>query len=334
MRNDDALKAEEVAEILRIGRNAVYSLAKTGELGSYRIGRRLRFTREDVQSYIARTHGVEGGRSPHAGAQSGRERTEARGRADAPTPSDGPRALSEGAGAPRRERIVICGQDIILDVLSNYIAHAGFDCLRSYGGSYDALTALYKGEVQVASAHLWDGDSGEYNVPYVKRLLPGVPAVIVRLTDRTQGFYVRKGNPKGLHGWADLAKPGIVLANREKGAGSRVLLDEHLRILGIDPETIEGYGSETRSHIAVASAVVRGRADVAVGSEKIARQVEGVDFVPLQSERYDLVVRKADFESRPIQAMMAILESGIMKDEFAGLGGYDTSDMGRIVSIG
>ena len=333
MRNDDALKAEEVAEILRIGRNAVYGLAKTGELGSYRIGRRLRFTREDVQSYIARTHGVEDGRSLHAGAQGERGRTESEERAGTPSPSDGPRTLSEGGG-PRRERIVICGQDIILDVLSNYIAQAGFECLRSYVGSYDALTALYKGEVQVASAHLWDGDSGEYNVPYVKRLLPGVPAVIVRLTDRTQGFYVRKTNPKGLHGWADLAKPGIVLANREKGAGSRVLLDEHLRILGIDPETIEGYGGEIRSHIAVASAVARGRADVAVGSEKIARQVEGVDFVPLQSERYDLVIRKADFESKPIQAMMAILESGIMKDEFAGLGGYDTSDMGRIVSIG
>lgn len=333
MRNDDALKAEEVAEILRIRRNAVYSLARTGELGSYHIGRRLRFTREDVQSYIVRTHGVADRQSLHADAQGEGERTESEGRAGTPSPSDGPRMLSEG-GAPRRERIVICGQDIILDVLSNYIAQAGFECLRSYVGSYDALTALYKGEVQVASAHLWDGDSGEYNVPYVKRLLPGVPAVIVRLTDRTQGLYVRKGNPKGLREWADLAKPGIVLANREKGAGSRVLLDEHLRILGIDPETIEGYGSETRSHIAVASAVARGRADVAVGSEKIARQVEGVDFVPLQSERYDLVVRKADFESRPIQAMMAILESGIMKDEFAGLGGYDTSDMGRIVAIG
>lgn len=308
MQNDDALKAEEVATMLRIGRNAVYELAKSGELGSYRIGRRLRFTRKDVQDYIAGTH-----RAPE---------------------QDAPEPLRTPPPTPQREQIVICGQDVILDVLSNYITQAGFECLRSYVGSYDALTALYKGEVQVASAHLWDGDSGEYNVPYVKRLLPGVPAVIVRLTSRTQGLYVRKGNPKGLNGWTDIAKPDVVLANREKGAGSRVLLDEHLRISGIDPVRIAGYENEIRSHIAVASAVARGRADVAVGSEKIARQVEGIDFIPLQTERYDLVVRKADFESRPIQAMMAILESGLMKDEFAGLGGYDTSDMGRIVAIG
>ena len=229
---------------------------------------------------------------------------------------------------------MVCGQDIILDVLSNYVTQAGFECLRSYVGSYDALTALYKGEVQVASAHLWDGDSGEYNVPYVKRLLPGVPAVVVHLTMRTQGLYVRRGNPKGIHDWADLARPGVVIANREKGAGSRVLLDEHLRLLGIEPSSIAGYGTEVQSHIAVASAVARGRADAAVGSEKVARQVDGIDFVPLQKERYDLVVRRADFDTRPIQAMMAILESGIMRDEFAGLGGYDTTDLGRIAFIG
>ena len=233
----------------------------------------------------------------------------------------------------RRKRVVICGQDIILDVLSNYMTQAGFECLRSYVGSYDALTALYKGEVQVASAHLWDGDTGIYNVPFVKRLLPGVPAVVIHLTDREQGFYVRKGNPKGLHDWADLARPGVVMVNREKGAGSRVLVDEHLRLLGVDPAQIAGYSDEVQSHIAVASAVARGRADVAVGSEKVARQVDGIEFVPLQREHYDLIVRRADFESRPIQAMMAILESGLMRDEFAGLGGYDTSDMGRIVSI-
>lgn len=304
MTNEDALKAEDVAEILHIGRNAVYELAKSGELGSYRIGRRLRFTYADVQTYIKRTK--NGGVSESA----------------APTSLMG-----------RRKRVVICGQDIILDVLSNYMTQAGFECLRSYVGSYDALTALYKGEVQVASAHLWDGDTGIYNVPFVKRLLPGVPAVVIHLTDREQGFYVRKGNPKGLHDWADLARPGVVMVNREKGAGSRVLVDEHLRLLGVDPAQIAGYSDEVQSHIAVASAVARGRADVAVGSEKVARQVDGIEFVPLQREHYDLIVRRADFESRPIRAMMAILESGLMRDEFAGLGGYDTSDMGRIVSI-
>lgn len=301
MPNEDALTANEVAEMLHIGRNAVYDLARSGDLGSYRIGRRLRFTYADVHAYVASTR---------------------RGDRQAPTLSP----TSTG-------QLIICGQDIILDVLSNYITQAGFEALRSYVGSYDALVALYKDEVQVASAHLWDGEANEYNVPFVRRLLPGIPTVIIHLTYRTQGFYVAKGNPRGLGTWADLAAPDVVMVNREKGAGSRVLLDEHLKLLGIDPGTITGYDTEVQSHIAVASAVARGRVDVAIGSEKIARQVDGIDFVPLQKERYDLVVKRSMFDTRPVQALMGILESGILRDEFAGLGGYDTSDMGRIIHI-
>ena len=302
MANEEALTADEVAEILHIGRNAVYALAKSGELSSYRIGRRLRFTYADVQSYISRSRKTEMPKSPPFSMR----------------PYDS---------------LVLCGQDIILDVLSNYITQAGVECLRSYVGSYDALTALYKDEVQVASAHLWDSDTDTYNVPFVKRLLPGIPTVVIHLTDRTQGFYVAKGNPRGIGSWEDLLKAGLVMVNREKGAGSRVLLDEHMRLLGATPADIAGYDTEVQSHVAVASAVARHRADVAVGSEKIARQVDGIDFIPMQKERYDLVVKKERFETKPIQAMMGILESGIMRDEFAGLGGYDTSDMGRIVSI-
>lgn len=303
MRNDDGLNVDEVADILQVSRNTVYSLKNKGALNSYTVGRKLRFTYTDVQAYIASSKKVR------------------------------PSGARFAAVPNRGERFVICGQDIILDVLSNYISQAGVDSLRSYIGSYDALTALYKDEVQVASTHLWDGASGEYNVPYVQRLLPGVETVVIHLTCRTQGFYVRQGNPKGIRTWEDLAKPEVTIVNREKGAGSRVLLDEHLKLLGANPREITGYSNEVQSHIAVASAVARGRADVAVGSEKIARQVEGIDFVPLQKERYDLAVKQENFDSRPIRVMMGILESGILREEFAGLGGYDTSEMGRIVSI-
>lgn len=303
MRNDDGLNVDEVADILQVSRNTVYSLKNKGALNSYTVGRKLRFTYSDVQAYIASSKKV---RSP------------------APLTS-----------VPSRgERFVICGQDIILDVLSNYVAQAGIDSLRAYVGSYDALTALYKDEVQVASAHLWDSVSGEYNIPYMKRLIPGVAVVVIHLTYRMQGLYVMHGNPKGIQTWEDLLKPGTTIVNREKGAGSRVLLDEHLKLLGANPHMIAGYSNEVQSHIAVASAVARGRADAAVGSEKIARQVEGIDFVPLQKERYDLVVKQENFDSRPVQVMMGILESGILSEEFAGLGGYDTSEMGRIISIG
>lgn len=186
----------------------------------------------------------------------------------------------------------------------------------------------------MASAHLWDSATGEYNVPFVQKLLPSTPAVVVNLTYRTQGLYVAKGNPLDLHAWDDLGEQGVRLINREKGAGSRVLLDESLRAHGINPYEIEGYGDEVQSHIAVASMVARGRADVAVGSEKIARQVKGIDFVPLKKERYDLVFKQSAFETPGIKAMLGILESGLLREEFASLGGYDTSDMGRIMWMG
>lgn len=154
------------------------------------------------------------------------------------------------------------------------------------------------------------------------------------ITDHRRDWKIAKGNPLGLTEWNDLAKPGVRIVNREKGAGSRILLDEHLRMAGIDPQEIEGYSNEVQSHITVASTVARGRADVAVGSEKIARQVDGIDFAPLQKERYDLVFKKKDIDTRPMRALMGILETGILREKFSSLGGYDTSDMGKIMWMG
>ena len=307
MNQDEALTAEEVAKLLKVSRGTVYSLKDKGELPSFLVGRKLRFTRRAVQDYIERS-------------QPGREN---------PT-----LAAPAATFAHQSKSFVICGQDIILDALSNYMNQAGTPSLRSYVGSYDALCALYKDEVQLASSHLWDGETDTYNVPFVRRLLPGVPAVVVNLTYRTQGLYVAKGNPLGLTAWDDLAKPDVRIVNREKGAGSRILLDEHLRMAGIDPQEVEGYGNEVQSHIAVASTVARGRADVAIGSEKIARQVDGIDFVPLQKERYDLVFKKKDIDTKQMRTLMGILETGILREEFSSLGGYDTSDMGKIMWMG
>lgn len=303
-----ALTVQEVAERLKVSKASIYKLNELGEIRSFKVGRKLRFAQEDVNSFI-------------------KERTSCQRRANDAS------ELSHSISAPQG-RVVICGQDIILDALSNYLSQAGFLSLRSYVGSYDALTALYKDEVQVASAHLWDGRTGTYNTPFVRSLLPGTATVIVNLTYRTQGFYVRKGNPKKINNWTDLLREDITLVNREKGAGSRVLLDEHMQLLGKGPDLIQGYQNEVRSHIAVASAVARGVADVAIGSEKIASQVDGIEFVPLQKERYDLVFKKANFDSPAISALMDILESGILREEFSVLGGYDTHDMGRIIQMG
>jgi len=299
-KSNEALTVDEVASLLQVSRNTVYALKDKGILNSYKVGRKLRFTYADVQAYIA-----------------------------------GSKKVATAVKEPREvfgsRRFVISGQDMILDVLSNYITQAGVSPLRSYVGSYDALTDLYKNKTQVAASHLWDGETDEYNIPFVIKLLPSTPVVIVNLTYRMQGFYVARGNPKNLHTWKDLLEPGVVLANREKGAGTRILLDEHLRLIGANTSLIEGYNRETQSRIAVASMVARGFADVAIGSEKLALQIEGIEFVPLQKERYDLVLKQEVFETRPAKAMMGILESNILREEFMHFGGYDTSSMGKII---
>jgi putative molybdopterin biosynthesis protein len=147
-----------------------------------------------------------------------------------------------------------------------------------------------------------------------------------------QGLYVAKGNPKGITTWEDFRRDDITMINREHGAGSRVLLDENLKLLGISGSSVRGYKKETQSHLAVASAVSSGEADVAVGSEKIARQVDNIDFIPLKKERYDLVVKKEDFQTFEIQTMLNIIRSVAFKNEFSNIGGYDTSDMGKIIA--
>ena len=315
MENKNALTTQEVAEMLKIAPNTVYELIKRGEINSYKVGRKVRFTLSDVEDYINRSKTIKSVAAPVENEELKYSKIQSNFELN-----------SRG--------FVICGQDLMLDVLSNYLENRlnGMPALRAYIGSYNSLTSLYQGSVQVASAHLWDGDTGQYNIPFVRRLLPGIPAVIIHLTYRMQGFYVVKGNPKKIKTWSDLKRSDITIINREKGAGSRVLLDEHLRLLGIYGSSIKGYSRETQSHLTAASTVGRGGADVAVGHEKIARQVDSIDFIPLQKERYDLVVKKKDMHTLPIQAIIEILRSDEFKTEFEGIGGYDTSEMGNIVA--
>jgi len=297
---------QEVADALKITKNTVYELVKRGELSAYRVGRKMRFDPKDVDDYKNNRKTIAASR---------------------------PAAVLRRAS--ERNWFVICGQDAILDILSRYMEFRLRDTanvMRSFSGSYNALYALYNGKASIATAHLWDGDSGEYNLPYVRRLLPGIPVLVYRLVRRWQGFYVQKGNPKNIIDWRDLTKPDIVLVNREKGAGSRVLLDEHLRKLGILGSDIVGYEFEETSHLAVASKVARGEADVGIGSEKSAKQVENLDFIPMQMECYDMVIKKEDMTKPEFQVLLQVLLSPAFKAEIEGIGGYDVTDLGRLIA--
>lgn len=316
--DDTALTPIEVAEILKISKNTVYELIKRGELSGYKVGKKVRIDMKDVESYKNSTKSIKN--------------INLSVRENSPSEINNSPLLNErivyGNG------IVICGQDILLDILSRHLqTHPnGIHALRSYVGSYNGLYDLYMGKVQVATAHLWDGDTNTYNIPYIKRLLPGIPAVIIHLAGRMQGFYVRAGNPKNIKDWQDLARQDIIIINREKGSGTRVLLDEHLRRLKISPSSLCGYERECSTHLAVASAVARGSADVGLGNEKNGLQVNGIDFIPLQKERYELVIKKEDLSKRHFQALLQIINSEDFKMELQGIGGYDLSELGKIVA--
>lgn len=310
MSDQTTLTAEDVAALLRIAKNTVYELVKRGELNHYKVGRKMRFTRIDVDKYISDSR-----------RGSNRE--------------PGPERVIP-AGAPLTEPgFILCGQDSILDVLTGHLSRRPKPerpALRSYIGSYKGLVALYHGEVHAATAHLWDGDSGQYNTPFVRRLLPGIPSVLIHLTGRVQGFYVAEGNPKGLKGWEDLKRQDLTIVNREKGAGSRVLLDERLRLMNLHHKELPGYHHEEPSHLSVAGSVSRGEGDFGVGDSKAARQVDGIDFIPLQNEQYDLVLKKEDLEQPIAKAILEILRSPEFRAQFQNMPGYDIKGMGEVVA--
>lgn len=314
MRDDVSLTPQEVADILKIAKNTVYELIKRGELRGYKVGRKIRIDPQDVDEYIHRGK-TQSSLSSHENQLS-----------QVPF-------IENNSSQPQAD-LILCGQDIILDILSRYLEQHpnGIRTLRSHIGSYNSLYQLYHNHVSAATTHLWDGDSDSYNIPYVRRLVPGISCVIIHLACRTQGFYVEKGNPKNIHHWEDIMEKDVELVNREKGSGTRVLLDECLRKMHFDGKQIRGYDHEESSHLAVASVVSRKEADVGIGNEKAALQVQGVEFIPIQKERYDLVFKKEHLQSPYFQAMLEIIRSNVFKSEINGIGGYDTSEMGKIVA--
>lgn len=200
-------------------------------------------------------------------------------------------------------------------------------------GSMAALHALQRGEVHVAGLHLFDPVTGESNLPFLKRSLKGSGYEVVTFATWEEGFLVRPGNPKSIRTAADLAEAMVTLVNREEGAGARLLLDQRLRAAGIESTQVRGYDRTVSSHFEVARAVAGSQADVGVGIRSAA-QLFGLDFVPLQAARYDLVVPKAYLKSHPTLAhLFETLVSRPFRTEIEALGGYDTTNTGTVHSL-
>ena len=331
------LTAKEAAEILKVRKNTVYDMIKRGDLKASKLGKQLRIRQEDLDFYIQ--YGSQYGSQASTMLNEGKTQTNdidkdefEKNILNIPNGSTDMAGRNKTTQKGMANQIIICGQDMVLDLLANRLNQCiGENVFRSYKGSYNALYAMYQGEVNVATAHLWHGKTNSYNIPYISSMLPGTDLVVLHLLKRKQGFYVQKGNPKNIQSVEDLKRSDITIVNREPGSGVRVLIDEKLRQAGIPTQEVNGYQDIVSSHLEAAAAVNRGDADVAVGSEKHSLSVPGIDFLFIQEESYDMVIRKEDFLKKPYQKMIEIIRSSEYQKEVAGLGGYNVENMGKII---
>ncbi len=311
MSQNKSLSTQEVAQILHVSKSTIYELIRRGEINSYKIGRKVRFTQDDVDAYIAR--------SRHEQSVQPVKRVELKSSLLHPEP---------GGNAA----LVISGQDVVLDILASFLHQRDVTAQRVYLNSFEGLLALYEGRVDAAACHLYDAEEKSFNAPFVKKLLPGVPTVLINISYRTQGFYVAAGNPKEIRGWRDLARRDISVLNRRPGSSARVLLDGQLHRMGLDKRMVAGYDRELKSHLTMAAAIAAGEADLAIGTERISRQIEGLDFIPLLQERFDLAVHRELLETDEGETLLEILRSEVFKKEIKPFSGNDYRDLGKIVA--
>ncbi len=256
-------------------------------------------------------------------------------------------AMSEGMGAGSLidvdlmrsrddiENTIVCigSHDNALDLLANILKkkYPGTSLSSAHVGSMGGLIALKRGEAHLAGTHLLDEETGEYNITFIKKLLSDKKIFLINLVYREQGLLVPRGNPKKINGFEDLTRDDVIFVNRQSGAGTRLLTDKCLRDLGLRAEDVRGYEREEYTHMGVASAVLTGIADTGLAILASARALN-LDFIPVAKERYDLAIPQEFFETDLLQRLIGIIQEDIeFRETVKGLGGYDVSDMGRVM---
>jgi putative molybdopterin biosynthesis protein len=230
------------------------------------------------------------------------------------------------------DRTIFCigSHDLTLDLMAQFLAEHDRRLVSANVGSQGGLVALRRGEAHLAGSHLLNPETGEYNISYISQYMPNIPVKVVALVGRDQGLMVRKGNPKGIKSLGDLTQPAVQFINRQRGAGTRVLLDYHLNLMGMSPDSILGYTQEEYTHLGVAAAIASGRADCGLGIAAAAQALD-LDFIPLFQERYDLVIPKEHAESNLLAPLFELIADRYFQNSVSKLPGYDVSVMGRII---
>jgi molybdate-binding protein/DNA-binding transcriptional regulator YhcF (GntR family) len=244
------------------------------------------------------------------------------------------KALSKGADTGKA-LVIVASHDLALNMLVSRLRQNNPEIKIhvTYAGSLGGLIALQEGRADLAGIHLLDAETGEYNYPYVKYLLPGREMAIVHLAYRTQGLMFAAGNPKRIKSLEDLKRSDITMVNRQTGSGTRILLDQELRQLGIAPSRVKGYAREVDTHLAVARSIADGKADVGLGIEAAALACH-IHFLPLSRERYDLVIPVENYRAKRLAPLVQIVASKDFQKAVTEAGGYDTSETGTTTFVG
>jgi putative molybdopterin biosynthesis protein len=268
--------------------------------------------------------------------------TQAQGMARIPRTSEGHQAdqpLTAECLVSRQEldQTLVCvgSHDNTLDLLANELMdqEEPITLASTHVGSLGGLQAVKRGTAHLGGAHLFDPQTQDYNFPFFQKYMPGVEVQVVNLAIRHQGLIVPKGNPKKIAGIKDLVDSELVFINRQRGAGTRILFDDHLRQAGVSPDKINGYDHEEYTHMAVAVNVLSGTADCGMGIFAAAKALD-LDFIPLARERYDLIIPKAHLEDDKVQTVLSLLNAAHFQEKIKELGGYETSLTGQVMQPG
>lgn len=299
--NKEMLNTKEVAGYLNINEKQVYRLIKEKKIPATRITGKWTFPRRLIDEWIIES-------------------------------------ASENIGKKKRreleDHIVIMGSnDFTIELLSHELSarFPKFSLSFSNLGSIGGLIALGRGSSHIASCHLLDPDTGEYNLPYLPRYLPDLETTAINLIYRDLGLILKSGNPLDIAGIEDMVRPKIRIINRQEGSGTRIFFDFELKRLGIDPNRINGYEKQVNTHAEVATAVLSGVADVGLGILSAAKML-GLEFIHITRERYDLVIPEENLSAKPVGALLEVIRSQEFRRKVEQMGGYDTRDSGKIIS--
>ncbi len=300
--SEEMMSTKEVAKYLGIHEKQVYILIKSKKIPSTRVTGKWVFPKKLIDDWI------------DSSAKGGLEQARRKSR------------KIEGAF------LASGSNDPILDMLHSYMrkSYPEFYIFSANIGSTDGLKALNMGNTDIAWSHLLDPKSGEYNIPFLTGYLPNVKPVVVNLFRRDLGFLVAPKNPLYLRGFEDLTQKGIRLINRQKGSGTRILLDHHLKRLRIAPSKINGYEKEVYTHFEVGLSILSKEADVGVATIAVSKLL-GLSFIPITQESFDMILDQSTFFEKGIQAFIEILNSHEFRNRVERLGSYDFRNSGKIL---